>query len=86
MSLPAAVDLDATIARLAAVEFKTDEARVRSAKSFRGEIGMDSISAANLLFAVEEEYGIELDAEEVARLDSLAELVAAVGRALGGLA
>lgn len=81
-----ASEVEATVARLAAVEFKTDEARIRSAGSFRAEIGMDSISAANLLFAIEEEYGIELDADEVARLDSLAEVTAAVGRALGGLA
>lgn len=80
----AASDVESTIARLVAIEMKTTDARVRHVGSFRRELGMDSISAANLLFAVEEEYGVELDPDEVGRLDSLADVVAAVERALGG--
>lgn len=79
-------EIEETVARLVSVELRTGPDRVRAATSFRGQLGMDSISAANLLFAVEEEYGIELDPDEVARLDSLADVVAAVRRVLGGRA
>ena len=61
---------------------KTSEERVRRVRSFRSDLGMDSIAAANLLFAVEEEYGIELDPDELGRLDSLADVVGAVERTL----
>ncbi len=70
-----------TVARLVAIEMKTSEERVRRMRSFRSDLGMDSIAAANLLFAVEEEYGIELDPDELGRLDSLADVVGAVERA-----
>ncbi|MFM7736370.1 MAG: acyl carrier protein [Alphaproteobacteria bacterium] len=77
-------DVEAKVARLVAVEMKTTEARVRHVRSFRRELGMDSISAANLLFAVEEHYGIELDPDSVGGIDSLAEVTAAVVLALEG--
>jgi acyl carrier protein len=67
-------DIDDTIVRLIAIEMKTSEDRVRHAGSLRKDLGMDSISAANILFAIEEEYGIELQLDRVAAVDSLVDL------------
>jgi acyl carrier protein len=62
--------------RLLAIELSVDPERVRTARSLREDLGMDSIAAANLLFSLEEELGVEFD--EIPRIDTLAELEGAV--------
>ena len=42
---------------------------------------MDSIAAANVLFAIEEELGVELVLEDVEHLDDVAEIARVVRRA-----
>jgi acyl carrier protein len=71
-------DMAAVVVRLISVELKVTEERVRSASSFRHDLGMDSIAAANILFSLEEEYGIELELDNVESLDNLEALVAVV--------
>ena len=71
-------DIAAVVVRLISVELKVAEDRVRSAASFRRDLGMDSIAAANILFSLEEEYGVELELDKVEDLDTLDELVAVV--------
>jgi acyl carrier protein len=75
-------EIAATVVRLMAIELKTSEDKVRCARSFRSDLGMDSIAAANVLFALEEEYGIEIRLENVERLDTLSEIEAVVSRSL----
>ncbi|MBM4268899.1 MAG: acyl carrier protein [Deltaproteobacteria bacterium] len=70
-----------TVVRLIAIELEMPEDRVRSATSLRGELGMDSIAAANVLFAIEEELGVELVLEDVEHLDDVAEIARVVRRA-----
>ena len=71
-------DIATVVVRLISVELKVAEDRVRSAASFRRDLGMDSIAAANILFSLEEEYGVELELDKVEDLDTLDELVAVV--------
>lgn len=70
-----------TVVRLLAIELQVPEERVRSASSLRGELGMDSIAAANVLFSIEEELGVELVLEDVEHLDDVAEIARVVRRA-----
>ena len=73
--------VDAGVRALAG-ELKASEEAIRAARSLRGELGMDSIAVANVLYALEDEYDCELDLDGVKRLDSVADLA----RVLGGSA
>ena len=66
------------IVQVIAIELETTEAEVRAAASLRNNLGMDSIAAANVLFSLEEELGVELDLDEVESLDSVAEIAGLV--------
>jgi len=68
------------IVEVLAIELHKTNEEVRAARSLRGDLGMDSIAAANVLFSLEEELGLELDLEDVEGLDSLSEIVAVVDR------
>jgi acyl carrier protein len=68
------------VVRLLAVELAVSQERVLTARSLREDLGMDSIAAANLLFSLEEELGVEFD--EIPRIDTLAELESAVRESL----
>lgn len=69
-------EVRATLIRMLAVELSISEESVAVARSLRADLGMDSIAAANLLFALEEELGIELD--EIPPIETLDDLEAAV--------
>lgn len=71
-----------TVVRLVAIELRTSEDRVRSCASLRRDLGLDSIAAANVLFALEQEYGVEIRLDDVERLDSLEDVAVAVERSL----
>jgi acyl carrier protein len=74
--MPSDLDVRTTLVKLIAIELSVAEERVASARSLREDLGMDSIAAANLLFLLEEELGVELG--EVPQVDTLAELESAV--------
>ena len=69
-------ELHATIVRLLAAELGVPEQEVERAQSLRKDLGMDSIAAASLLFALEEELSVEFG--EIPEIDSLGELEAKV--------
>lgn len=62
------------VIRALSIELKTSAEAVRGAGSLRGELGMDSIAVANILFALEEEFDCELDLDGVRRLDTVADI------------
>jgi len=68
-------DAAEVVVGIVAIELRASEEQVRSARSFRGELGMDSIALANIVYALEEEYDCELAVEGVKRLDTVADLV-----------
>ena len=76
-------DVTETVVRLIAVELDVSEDRVRQAKSLRHDLKMDSVAAANLLFALEEEYAMEFDVDRVERFDTVADIAAVVARSVG---
>lgn len=69
-----------TVIRLIGIELDVSEEEVRRAGSLRQDLKMDSVAAANLLFAIEEEYGIELELEKVESIDTVTGIVAVVAR------
>lgn len=75
MTQQGATDL---IVRMIAIELETTEDQVRTAGSLRNDLGMDSIAAANVLFSLEQELGVELDLDEVEGLDSVVDIAGLV--------
>lgn len=69
-------EIRGVLVRLIAVELSVSEEKVQSARSLREDLGMDSIAAANLFFALEEELGIELP--EVPHVETLDDLESAI--------
>ncbi|MBI3770246.1 MAG: acyl carrier protein [Deltaproteobacteria bacterium] len=67
-------DVDEKIRDIVSVELQIDHARVTSS-ALLTELGMDSVSALNILFAVEETFGFtQIDAAEVAQIKTIADL------------
>ncbi len=73
-------ELTETVIRLIGVELNASREDVRRAGSLRRDLKMDSVAAASLLFAIEEEYGIELELERVESIDTVEGIVAVVAR------
>ena len=67
-----------TVVRLLAIELNLPEPDVRGARSLRHDLKMDSVSAANLLYALEEAFGIELEIDDGARFDTAEDVAALV--------
>jgi acyl carrier protein len=67
-------DVRALIVRVVAIELNRAESVVVNATSLRNDLAMDSVAAANVLFALEEECGVELDVNRVDSLDTLQDI------------
>lgn len=62
-------------------ELQIDRERVVSQAQLRGDLGMDSVAALNILFATEEAFGIEgIDVTEIARVATVADVEGLVRR------
>ncbi len=75
------VDLTGLVVRALATELKVSEADVRAAKSLKADLGMDSIAAVNVAFALEDECDLEINIGENDTFDSVEAIVAIVERA-----
>lgn len=71
------------VVRALALELKRAEEVVLAAGSLRTELGMDSIGAINVAFALEEQLGIEIDVIRGEKFDSVGEIVLIVERIVG---
>jgi acyl carrier protein len=74
--------LQQSIVRALAVELKVSEDVVRSTRSLREELRMDSIAAVNVAFAIEEEFDIEIEMSESDQFDSVEAICAVVMRSV----
>ncbi|MBY0273873.1 acyl carrier protein [Candidatus Binatia bacterium] len=79
-------DIEAVVVRALSVELKVSEDAIRTMASLKDGCRMDSISAANVAFALEEELGIEIEIEKGDAFDSLGDIVALVTRCVAGKA
>ncbi len=75
----------AKIREIISVELRIDETRVRDAARLRSDLGMDSVSALNILFAAEEAFGIEgIEITDIATVTTVADVEALVRRYVSG--
>ena len=71
------------VVRALSVELEVPTADILAATSLRGDVGLDSMSIANVVFALEEEFACELDLEGTKRLDTVDDIARLLGAALG---
>jgi acyl carrier protein len=74
--IPQSLDI---VRHLAVETLDLPERKVTATSTFR-EVGIDSLSAIDLVFAVESHFGITLTANDVAQMHSLTDLAACVDR------
>ncbi len=71
------------VVRALSVELEVPTAEILAATSLRGDVGLDSMSIANVVFSLEEEFDCELDLEGTKRLDTVDDIARLLGAALG---
>ena len=78
-------DLTAKIREIISVELRIDESQVSSSARLRSDLGMDSVSALNILFAAEEAFGIDgIEVTEIATVTTVADMESLVRRYVSG--
>jgi acyl carrier protein len=76
-------DIDKQIREIICVELQIDPERV-VADARLSELGMDSVSALNILFAIEEAFGLDsIDVDKMPEIQTVRDLEAIVGRLIG---
>jgi acyl carrier protein len=71
------MDTTAAIETLALEKLNVSPERLRAAATFE-EAGIDSLAAIDLVFAVEAQFGILIDADQLMTVNSLGDLIALV--------
>lgn len=66
--------IDRVIATIIGRELDVDVMTVLSADSLRAEFGMDSVAAAGILFAIEEEFDISFERYELGKMQTVRDL------------
>jgi acyl carrier protein len=67
--------LEERIRSILSIELQIDRARIRPDVSLRRDLGMDSIAALNILYAMEEEFGLgTLDVGEIGAVRTVADV------------
>lgn len=75
-------DLEDVVLAALATELKVDVETIKSVGSLKTDLKMDSISAVNVAFMLEEELGIEIDLKEDDVFESVEAIVRIVARSL----
>ena len=61
--------------QIIAEQLNCDEGTIGLETSFKDDLGADSLDLFELVMAVEEEYGIEIPAEELTELETVGDVV-----------
>jgi acyl carrier protein len=77
-------DVARRVREIVAVELQRSVADVRRGVSLRKDLGMDSIAALNIVFAVEEALGIHVPEAELEGIDDLDAMFEVLERAESG--
>lgn len=78
-----AIDVAGRLAAIVTKELNADLSSLPPQARLREDLGMDSIVALNLIFAMERDLGIRVAEEDVARLQTVADLKALVAKISG---
>jgi acyl carrier protein len=76
-------ELVAGVADVVAIELRASVKEVLEVDSLRQRFRMDSIAAANILFAIEEVYSVSFELVESGNVDSVEAIVELLVQALG---
>jgi acyl carrier protein len=60
-----------------------EEEEVTPSKTFIDDLGLDSLDAVEVIVSLEDEYGIEIDDDEVEKLKTVQDLIDCVVRKAG---
>ena len=80
------VDVETRLLELIATELQVPVANVLRGISLRKKLGMDSVAAVNIIFAVEEEFGIHVPETELEHVDTVDAILALLDRLAGDAA
>lgn len=61
--------------KIIAEELNCDECEITAETSFKDDLGADSLDLFELVMALEEEYDIEIPAEELTELDTVGSVI-----------
>jgi len=76
-------DILARITRILVEQFDVSEEAVRPEAKLAEDFRLDSIEGVELIFALEEEFGVEITDAEVKGISTVADLVEAARQKLG---
>lgn len=64
-------DIEARLNVIVATELQVPLDRIAPGVSLRKELGMDSVAAVNIIFAVEDEFGVHVPEKELENIDTI---------------
>jgi len=68
-------DVFALVRRITARTLRVDESRVEMSSRFKQDLAADSINLVEIAMAIEQEFGITLEDDEVANINTVADAV-----------
>ena len=78
------MDLIETIRKLIADELEIPIQNILDNRSLRGEYGLDSVAAVNVIFALETQLGISVDVKDIVNVDTINDLRQLIQRRFPG--
>ena len=64
-------DIEARVKKIIAEQLGVEESQVTAEKSFVADLGADSLDTVELVMALEDEFGIEIPAEESEKITTV---------------
>jgi len=68
------------VRRIIAVELQRSASEVCSGASLRKDLGMDSVAAINIVFAIEDTFGVHVPETEFEHIDDIDQIVRLLAR------
>jgi acyl carrier protein len=84
--MSAVTDVGAGIREALAVRLKRDTDAIRNSDDLRNDLGLDSLDMIELLFKIEEVFGLEIPNEDLTRIATVGDVIAYVERRLAAKA
>jgi len=79
-------EVEARLFQIIATELQIPIANVVRGVSLRKTLGMDSVAAVNIIFALEEEFGMHVPETELEHIDTVDAILALLDRLVGDAA